>query len=79
MSQSENGTAQEVAEIQTASEVPKMIGAFVMCLCIAWLAVILRITSRRIKRTALKTDDFLLMASLVCSELPFRYRTDELL
>ena len=76
MSQSENITAQEVAKLEMASEVPKLIGALVTCFCIAWLAVILRIVSRRMKRTALKIDDCLLITSLVCSDLPFRCRTD---
>ena len=77
MSQIENSTAQEVAKVEMESKVPKLIGALVICFCIAWLAVILRIISRRMKRTALKSDDFLIITSLVCSDLPFRCRTDE--
>ena len=77
MSQSDNSTAQEVAKLEMASEIPKLLEALVTCLCIAWLAVILRILSRRIKRAALKIDDYLLVTSLVCSDLPFKCRTDE--
>ena len=77
MSQSNNSSAQEVAELEMASEVPQLLGALVTCLCIAWLAVILRIVSRRIKRTALKIDDYLLIISLVCSDVPFKCRTNE--
>lgn len=65
MSQSENGTAQEMAEFGTASEVPKMVGAWVTCYCVAWLAVILRIISRRMRRTGLGPDDWLILTSLV--------------
>ena len=76
MSQTETGTAQEVAEFGTASEIPQMVGAWVTCFCVAWLAAILRIISRRMKRTDLGADDWLIITSLVCARLPFRYRTD---
>ena len=79
MSSAGNATAQETNQLEVASEVPQMIGAFVACLIIAYSGVLLRLISRRLKRTDLKADDWLIISSLVRSELPIEYRTDGIL
>ena len=67
MSSTKDATAQETKQPVTASEVPQMIGAFVTCLVIAYVGVILRLISRRLKETDLRADDWLIVSSLVCS------------
>ena len=43
-------------------------GVYITCLIIAYTGVALRFVSRRMKRTQLKTDDWLIVVSLVSSE-----------
>ena len=52
-------------QVESESEVPQLIGAFIACLAIAYLGVILRLISRRLKKTDLKADDWLIVTSLV--------------
>ena len=56
MSSAENATAQETTRFKTASEVCQMIGAFVACLIIAYLGVIFRVVSRRLKEYTSEYD-----------------------
>ena len=72
-------TALEANQVESETEVPRLIGAFVACLVIAYLAVILRLISRRLNKTDLKADDWLLVTSLVSSMLLLKYPADKVL
>lgn len=45
--------------------IPGIIAANVICIAAAWIAVPLRLYSRRLVRTSISTDDWLMIASLV--------------
>lgn len=47
------------------TQVPKIIGALTVSLCIFYLVVFLRILSRRLSRSPFKMDDWIIISSLV--------------
>ena len=51
------------------SKVPSIIATCVICLFIAYVGVLLRLASRRILGTSLKTDDWAIILSLVRSSI----------
>ena len=65
MSSAKNGTEQALGD---ESQVPQQMGAYVTCLIIAYTGVALRFLCRRIKQAQLRTDDWLVLASLVSSD-----------
>ena len=65
MSSAKNGTDQALQSYGNQSQVPVEIGTYITCLVIAYTGVALRFVSRRLKRTQLKTDDWLIVVSLV--------------
>ena len=79
-------SAQEAAEVQyeedhlSDSHVPQLIAVFTVSLAIAYSAVVLRLISRRMSRTQLKWDDWVICLSLVSIGLnavsPFRLSND---
>lgn len=79
MASAKNDTAPEANQLASESEVPRMIGAFVVCLVVAYLGVILRLISRRLRKTDLKTDDWLIVTSLVGSTLSLKDPADKVL
>ena len=66
MSSVRNGTEQALRD---ESQVPQQMGAYITCLIIAYTGVALRFLCRRMKQTQLETDDWLILASLVSSDL----------
>ena len=66
MSSVKNGTEQALGD---ESQVPQQMGAYITCLIIAYTGVALRFLCRRMKQAQLRTDDWLILASLVSSDL----------
>lgn len=56
------------------SRVPEIIAAFAVCLPLAYIAVILRFTSRRIGKIALKADDYWVIIALVSHHITVAMR-----
>lgn len=69
MSSAKNGTEQAFQQFENESQVPQQLGAYTTCLIIAYTGVALRFLSRHMKKTPLRTDDWLIVVSLVSSEL----------
>lgn len=69
MSSAKNGTEQAFQQFENESQVPQQLGAYITCLIIAYSGVALRFLSRHMKKTPLRTDDWLIVVSLVSSEL----------
>ena len=78
MSSVKNGTEQALQQFGNESQVPQQLGAYITCLIIAYTGVALRFLSRHMQRTPLGTDDWLIVVSLVSSEL-IKEKVDDLL
>ena len=60
-----NATAFSSQQREDESRVPQLMGAYITCLVIAFVGVMLRFLARNLKKTPLKTDDWLIVVSLV--------------
>ena len=58
-------TPQDTALHEDQSQVPQLVGAFVTCGVLAYLAVILRLVSRRMQNQPYKADEWFIVSSLV--------------
>ena len=64
-------SAADIAYQQAHKEdnaIPGILAANVICIIAAWIAGLLRLYSRRLVRAAIKTDDWLVIGSLVSRE-----------
>lgn len=69
MTSATNGTEKALQQSRDESQVPQQMGAYITCLIIAYTGVALRFLCRRMKRTSLGADDWLILVSLVSSTL----------
>lgn len=69
MTSATNDTEKALRQSRDESQVPQQMGAYITCLIIAYTGVALRFLCRRMKRTSLGTDDWLILVSLVSFDL----------
>lgn len=68
MALTSNGTEQLMQQSENESRVPQQLGAYITCLIIAYMGVAARFLCRRMRRTSPKTEDWLILVSLVSSD-----------